>query len=138
MLTTDSPQLVQTCNEYFDWFNGDWFSSHHFKIWSVNDFKPFFPGRNLVNYGLKLFSGCSGSIFAFKKRKTIRSTMVKPGSNLCGLSPRVFWLIPFYFSDVRLILQKAFKYFARVLQSYTTQQELQNQHFDFNSIKLVC
>ena len=28
----------------------------------------------------------------------------------------------------------AFKYFARVLRSYSTEQALQNQNFDFNSI----
>ena len=28
----------------------------------------------------------------------------------------------------------AFKYFAGVLQSYSTQQALQNKHFDFNII----
>ena len=60
--------------------------------------------------------------------------MVKPGSNQCGLAPQVFLLIPFYFSKIRLFLWKALKYFARVLQSYSTQKALQNQHFDFNSI----
>ena len=33
-------------------------------------------------------------------------TMVKPGSNLCGLSPQVFWLIPFYFSEIRLFYKR--------------------------------
>ena len=29
-------------------------------------------------------------------------TMVKPGSNQCGLTQQVFWLIPFFFSKIRL------------------------------------
>ena len=61
-------------------------------------------------------------------------TMVKPGSDLCGLSPQVFCLIPFFFSEIRLFFKKPFKYFARVLQSYITQPALQNLYSDFNSI----
>ena len=36
--------LIQAGNEYLYCFNGDWFLSNHFKIWSANDFKPFFAG----------------------------------------------------------------------------------------------
>ena len=58
-----------TSNEYFYRFNGDWFSSHHFSIWSGNDFKPFFPGLNKVNYGFKLVGSCGAPILAFINEK---------------------------------------------------------------------
>ena len=51
------------------------------------------------------------------------------------LVTRGFWLIPFYFSKIRLFSSKVFKYLARVLQGYRTQQALQNQNFDSNRIK---
>ena len=56
------------------------------------------------------------------------ATMVNTGSNLCGLTPKIFWLIPSYVSEIRLFLEKAFKYFLS-LQSYSTQQALQNLNF---------
>ena len=39
-------------------------------------------------------------------------TMVKPGSNLCGLSPQVFQLIFSYFSKIRLFFIKGIQIFC--------------------------
>ena len=41
-----------------------------------------------------------------KEEVAISITMVKSGSNLCGLSPHVFWLISFYFSEIRFFYKR--------------------------------
>ena len=50
------------------------------------------------------------------------------------LDTTVFLIDSFLFQQDKTFLQNAFKYFARVLQSYITQQALRNHNFDFNSI----
>ena len=65
--------------------------------------------------------------------------MVKPGSNLCGLTPQVFWTTPFFFSEIRTF----YKIYLNILQGSCrviacTEQALQNQIINFNSIKRYC
>ena len=59
------------------------------------------------------FSGKNSELivngFINKIAQTVRNpdTMVKPWSNLCGLTPQVFWLVLFYFSEITLFKASA-------------------------------
>ena len=50
------------------------------------------------------------------------------------LDTKGFLIDSFLCKQDKTFLEKTFKYFAKVLQSKSTQQALQNLYFDFNSL----